>query len=151
MNLNLLLLLISLLLVLILIFYNYKRVKRDTILLMGASATGKTTFLHRLLSNEPITVTSIEPHEIVIGKKKIIDLPGHGRLWFLHERYKDQCLFVIFFLDDRGNGLDLLKGMEDMQVYCIASESAKKKLDKVELQVQLEFVSLEDATQLIRN
>jgi GTPase SAR1 family protein len=146
--------LLTLLLLLVVVFvFFFKSKPKNTILLMGPCGAGKTRFLHKLLGQEPQTVTSIKERVVQIGKKRVVDLPGHERLSFLKGSYLPQTGSCILFCSTAKawEFIDESIQESDILVYCIASESVRKQLDTTTIPNAVEFVSLEQAQELIES
>jgi GTPase SAR1 family protein len=141
-----------LLLIGIIVFY-YKRKTKDTILLIGPCGAGKTRFLHKLLGQDPQTVTSIKERVVQLGKKRIVDLPGHERLSFLKQAYLPQTASCILFCSTTKawDSIDASIQESDILVYCIASDAVRKQLDPTTIPNPVEFVTLEQAVELIQS
>ncbi|KAJ3324102.1 hypothetical protein HDV06_000643 [Boothiomyces sp. JEL0866] len=86
-----------LLIILAVIFLNRKQ--KNTILLLGPSASGKTTFFLQLQDKQFETVTSLKENIYQIKGKRIIDLPGHEKLFFKYHSYIKETKTIFYFID----------------------------------------------------
>ncbi|KAJ3276605.1 hypothetical protein HDV01_004138 [Terramyces sp. JEL0728] len=87
------------LLLIILTVLLFTRKQKNTILLLGPSLSGKTTFLLQLQDKPNETVTSLQENILQYKNKRIIDLPGHEKLFFKYHSYLKETKTIFYFID----------------------------------------------------
>ncbi|KAJ3254308.1 hypothetical protein HK103_007278 [Boothiomyces macroporosus] len=89
---------ISILLIILALFF-LTRKQKNTILLMGPSNSGKTTFFLQLQNKQSETVTSLQENIFTLKGKRIVDLPGHEKLFFKYHSYIKETKTIFYFID----------------------------------------------------
>ena len=119
------------------------RKTKNTILLIGPPASGKTRFITKLTGQDVQTVTSMVDTPYQIGRRTIVDCPGHERLSFLKQKYLKDCDFVVLFLGAMDYKIDEELVESGVDIKCICAESLKRGI-----QSQLDRVSFVTEDQL---
>jgi signal recognition particle receptor subunit beta len=81
--------------------------KRSAVLLVGECGAGKTTLLHRLVDGVSVkSVTSMKESDVAswrVGEggpvRRLVDLPGHGRLAYLQAQFLPIAGVVVLVVD----------------------------------------------------